>query len=119
MRIKFLLDEHLPPDLVAAVRREQSEVDILRAGMEGAPPLGSKDPDLLVFCEADQLVLVTDNRKSMPGHVRDHFAAGRHHWGIFKIRRSLSSGQMVEELLMFWGASDAEEWIDRTEFLPY
>lgn len=119
MRIKFLLDEHLSPDVVAAVKRQQPDVDILRVGMASAPPLGTKDPEILVFCEADRRVLVTDNRESMPGHIRDHFTAGRHHWGIFEIRRSLSIGQMAEQLLTFWGASDAEEWVDKTEFLPY
>ncbi len=31
----------------------------------------------------------------------------------------LGLGQMAYQLAMFWGASEAEEWIDRQEYLPY
>lgn len=119
MRIRFLLDEHLPHALVDSVKQYNKEIDILRIGLGDAPPLGTPDPEILLYCEATQRVLVTDNRASMPGHETDHFAAGRHHWGIFEINRGLSIGQMAYQLSMFWGASEAEEWIDNFVYLPY
>lgn len=52
--MKFLLDEHLPKSLVNAVKQFDSTIDILRVGGPNAPPLGTADPDLLTFCEAEQ-----------------------------------------------------------------
>lgn len=119
MKIRFLLDEHMPKELIKSVKRYDEQIDILRIGMEGAPPFGTQDPNILLYCEAERRVLVTSDRATMPGHVVAHFAAGRHHWGVFTIDHSLGLGQMAYQLAMFWGASEAEEWIDRQEYLPY
>lgn len=113
MKIHFLLDEHLPKKHIEAVPQYDREIDILRVGVSGAPPRGTLDPDILVYCEVMQRVLVTDNRKSMPVQVTAPFSAGRHHWGIVEIDRKLSIGDMASQLQIFWGASEAEEWIDR------
>jgi hypothetical protein len=77
------------------------------------------DPDILIFCEDAQRVLVTDNWASMPTHVAGHFAAGRHHWGALEVRPGTGMGELASELDMFWFASEAEEWIDRFEYIPY
>ncbi|MEH1806448.1 hypothetical protein [Nostoc sp.] len=39
---------------------------------------------------------MTNNRKSMPGHLADHLASGRHIPGIFTIDANQSIGQTVE-----------------------
>lgn len=119
MKIRFLLDEHMPKGLIKSVKRHDEQIDILRIGIEGAPPFGTQDPDILVYCEAERRVFVTDDRTIMPGHVKAHHAAGRQHWGVFTMDRSLGLGTMAYQLAMFWGASEAEEWIDRQEYLPY
>lgn len=66
-----------------------------------------------------QRVLVTDNRKSMPVHILAHFAAGRTHWGVFEVDRTMSIGEMAYQLQLFWGASEAEAWKDQTIYLPF
>lgn len=119
MRVRFLLDEHLPKGLVKSVKAYDSAIDILRVGFEGAPPFGTKDPGLLAYCEIERRVLVTDDRKTMPVHAAHHLTSGRHHWGVFIIDRGLSIGDMAFQLAMFWGASEADEWIDRQEYIPY
>lgn len=119
MKIRFLLDEHLKLDIIDEVQAFDPSIDILHIGMKGAPPIGTQDPDILIYCEAEQRALVTDNRRTMPKHAADHFAAGRHHWGVLVIRPDTTWGEIVQELRMFGGASEAEEWIDRVEYIPY
>jgi predicted nuclease of predicted toxin-antitoxin system len=82
MTIRFLLDENLSPRLVRALKRARPEIDVLRVGDAGAPPLGTKDPDLLVWCDQAQRLLVTNDRTTMPVHLDAHHAAGRQHWGM-------------------------------------
>jgi hypothetical protein len=71
----------------------------------------------LRFLEASQRVLLTDNRQSMQGHVAAHHDAGHRHWGIFVVRIEVPLGRLIEELVLYWEASEADEWIDRVEWL--
>ncbi|HVC33705.1 MAG TPA: DUF5615 family PIN-like protein [Chloroflexota bacterium] len=118
MKVRFLLDENLPPRLKPAVLRYNAQIDIIRMGDDGAPPLGTSDPDILKHAEETRYVLVTNNRKSMPVHIAEHAALGRHHWGVLRIRSSATIRQVIEEVALIWEASDAEEWIDRDDWIP-
>lgn len=119
MKVCFLLDENLSPRFKEAVLRLEPNIDILRVGDRGAPELGTLDPELLTFLEVSQRVLVTDNRKSMPEHIKAHWAAGGHIWGLFWLRPGMTVGRYAEELFLVWETSQAEEWIDRLEWIPF
>ena len=80
--------------------------------------LGTLDPDILRYVEVTRRFLVTDNRRSIPGHLKVHWAAGGHVWGIGWVRPQTTLGRLVEELCLIWGASEADEWLDRVEWLP-
>ena len=116
--MRFLLDENLSPDIVSAVLRYSLEIDITHVGHEGAPPLGTLDPDILRYCETEQRVLVTNNRKSMPGHITDLWATDGHHWGVFTTSKDLSVGEIAADLILLWEAATAEEYRDREEWIP-
>jgi hypothetical protein len=116
--IRLLLDENLSPRLKTALLLRFPEMDVLRVGDEGAPPFGTSDQDILLYTEQTRRLLVTDNRTSMPGHIADHLAAGRHHWGILYVSPRLSFGEMLDELGTVSGASTVDEWLDRTDWIP-
>lgn len=69
MKVRFLLDENLSPKLKLAVFRLNPQSDILRVGDSGAPAFGTLDPDVLMYLEREQRILLTDNRASMPSHL--------------------------------------------------
>ena len=54
----------------------------------------------------------------MPVHFRDHLLAGRHLPGLFILSERISLGDMIEELLLIWEVAEAEEYVDRLEYLP-
>jgi hypothetical protein len=116
--VRFLLDENLSPRLRPSLLRRSPDLDVLRVGDEGAPPLGTPDPEVLLYAERERRLLITHNRASMPSHVADHLAAGRHHYGVMRIRPRASLRQIVEEMLVIAGASEAEEWMDRFDWIP-
>jgi len=66
MKVRFLLDENLPPRLKAALLRLNPAIDVVRVGDPGAPQSGTPDPDVLRYLELSQQILITLNRKSMP-----------------------------------------------------
>ncbi|MFQ5592841.1 MAG: hypothetical protein ACE5HA_01695 [Anaerolineae bacterium] len=119
MKVRFLLDENQPPRLKTALLRLDPAIDVLRVGELGAPPLGTLDPDLLRHLEVMQRTLVTSNRASLPAHIEAHWAAGGHLWGIFWVRPGVwSVGRLAQELYLIWEASEAEEWVDRVDWIP-
>jgi hypothetical protein len=116
--VKFLLDEHVPLVVVTELRRLALEIEIDRIGGLGTPARGTPDPNLLLWCEEHGYSLVTHNRKSMPRHLTDHLAAGHHVPGIFVFRALPAIGDIVQNLLLVWGATDAEEHDDLLRYLP-
>ena len=119
MRVRFLLDENLPPYLKSALVRHDAPIDVLRVGEEGAPPLATPDPEILLYLEQTQRALVTNNRASMPEHLAAHVRAGRRHWGILMTSRELRVRGLAEAVYIIWGASEAEEWLDRIYWIPF
>jgi hypothetical protein len=119
MRVRFLLDENLSHAIIEAVHQFDSDVDITAVGSPDAPPIATPDPNILLYCERERRLLITNNRRSMPGHIADHLAAGRHHWGVFRTHtRSPAIGPLAEMIYVYWGASEAEEHIDTQGWIP-
>jgi hypothetical protein len=81
------------------------------AGHDPAPPRGTPDPELLRWIEATGCLLVTNNRRSLPGHPRDHLAGGGHVPGILVIRPRLTVWRpLLADLLLIWGAAAPRRW---------
>jgi hypothetical protein len=118
VKIRFLLDENLPPKLKTAVFRLNPAIDILRVGDPDAPPLGTLDPDILSYLELSQRLLVTDKRKSIPGHLEEHWAADGHIWGLVWLRPSGTIASWAESLFLIWETTEAQEWLDKLDWIP-
>lgn len=115
---RFLLDEHVPYVIRSRLLRLDTELDVLAVGQPLAPPKGTADPDILTWIEKTGYILVTANRRTIPEHVRAHYAAGNHIPGVLLLRRGASLGQIIEQLYLLWVASDAAEYVDRLLYLP-
>lgn len=89
-----------------------------QVGTPDSPAKGTLDPDLLLWCEEHAFILVTNNRKTMPGHLHDHLVSGHHVPGILIMNSKMTIAETIEELLLIWVASDEEEYHDRLEHLP-
>ncbi len=118
MAIRYLLDEHLNPAYRSQLVRRNPDLVVRIIGDLDVLPKGTPDPEILIWCETNEFILVTNNRKSMPRHLTDHLANGRHIPGIFTIDANQSIGQTVEELIIIAGASFENEYQDRIEYLP-
>jgi hypothetical protein len=94
-------------------------IDVLRVGEPGAPQLGTSDQDILRYLELSQRLLVTSNRMSMSVHIEAHWAASGHLWGVLLVRPGTPINQLARELFLVWEASEAEEWIDRLDWIPF
>jgi hypothetical protein len=116
--IGFLLDENVSPEIAVQVQARDPAVSVYAVGDGFAPPKGTLDPDILFWIEAQGCILVTYNRKTMPGHLRDHLAQGRHIPGILLPNPDMPIGEIIEELLLIAGGSLPGEYDDRIAYLP-
>ena len=97
---KYLMDENVDIAYASQMRRQRPDLVIRAIGEPGIPPKQTPDPDILIWCEEHEFILVTNNRKSMPGHLADHIAEGRHIPGIFILDPNCRIGQNINELIL-------------------
>jgi hypothetical protein len=113
----FLIDENLPRWWRREIVRHAPSLRVWRVGDVGSPPLKSPDTVLLEWCETNDCMLLTNNRRSMPEHLAEHVKAGRHVAGIFVVEATVHIVRLAEALLLIAGASFADEFRDQIQFL--
>jgi hypothetical protein len=114
----FLLDEHIAHTIAEGLRSREPDIQVFTIGGSGAPDTGTPDQDILIWMDAHGCLLITNNRKSMPGHLRNHMDLQRHIPGIVVINQRMSWGNTIEELLLIWSASLPNEFQDQIIYLP-
>ena len=120
--LRFVLDENQRGLLWRAVVRHNQIgldfLDVTRVGDHSDLPLGSPDPDILLWCEREDRILVSSDKSTMGTHLAGHLATGHRSPGIFMFRRSARLSQIVAHLTLVAYLSDAWEWENRIEFIP-
>lgn len=114
--IRFQADADLDHDIVAAVRRREPTVDFASAADGGV--IGLLDPEVLEIAARAGRILITHDRRTMPGHFRDRVASGHSSPGVFIVSQFEPIGPVVEVLMMVWSASNAEEWQNQVFIYP-
>jgi len=117
--LNYPLDEHIPPVYRTQLLRLNEAWSIRRVGEPGAPAYGTPDPGLLLWCEENEFVLVTNNRKSMPTHLIDHLARGRHVSGIFVVDPARSATENAEALYLVAATAAPGEYQDQIVYIPF
>ncbi|MBW4532941.1 MAG: DUF5615 family PIN-like protein [Pleurocapsa minor HA4230-MV1] len=118
MKVRFLLDENLAPRFKLAILRLNPQIDILRVGDAGAPTSGTLDPDILIYLQRSQRILLTDNRKSMPEHLEAHWDNGSFIWGLFWLKPQATIRELAEDVVLIWETTEAEEWKNQLIWIP-
>ncbi len=115
MRVRFLADANLDQDIVAGILRREPEVDFELP--QGVIPEGMRDPEVLAVAASLGRVLVTHDVRTMPRHFGE-FITGSECPGLILIPRSMPMAQAIEEILLIWHVSEADEWTNRFRRLP-
>ncbi len=103
------------------MRRFLPELAVLAIGDPGPlniPSKGTLDPEILIWCEINDFILVTNNRTSMPVHLAEHLTQNRHLPGIFVLRKKAAIGQILEDLILIAEVNEPEEYRDIITRIP-
>lgn len=74
---------------------------------------GVPDPRVLALAAEQDRILVSHDFQTMPRHFADFLLAHGSCPGLILVPQYLPIGEAIEELVVIWGASDAEEWRNR------
>lgn len=116
--MKFLLDENLPSLYRIQLARLAPESTVWMIGDPGAPKRGTLDPAILEWCEQNGFILVTNNRASMPVHLRDHIAQGKHIPGILAFRPKATIKVILDDLMLISEIAELDEFRDQIVYIP-
>jgi Domain of unknown function (DUF5615) len=115
MKVCFQADADFNQNIVRAVRRRAPAIDFQTAHEAGLH--GLDDQAVLAHVAREGRLLVSHDRRTMPSHFAN-FTATRTSAGVILISQNLSIMQAVEDLILIWEASEAEEWVNRLDSLP-
>lgn len=94
------------------------ELTVWMIGDPGAPERGTKDPAILDWCHQYEFLLVTNHRASMPVHLIDHLAEGKHIPGILVFRRKATVKAIIEDLVLIAAIANDDELSDQIIHIP-
>ena len=115
-RPRFLADHDLNEAIVDGVCRREPSIEFTRArevNLAGRP-----DHEVLDYAAARGLIVVSHDVNTMPAHGSERLSRGLPLPGLLMVRQSLPLAVAIEQLVMVWSASDAEEWASVVAFLP-
>ncbi len=115
MKPKFQADADLNEDVVTGVLRRVPEIDFQTATEAGLQ--GLKDENVLAVAAREERILVTHDRRTMPRHFAE-FIRENKCWGIIIISKKLEISIAIEEIILIWAASQAEEYLNSIRQLP-
>ena len=116
MTVRFMADEDLDADIIAALRDREPAIDILDVRSAGLR--GTKDPVLLEIAAQQDRVVITHDRRTMTRHIQERRATGKSNPGLFIVPQRSAIGEIVEWFVVVWTASQAEECVTRSFTCP-
>ena len=116
MRPRFQADENLNSKIVAGLLRREPSLDFQTA--QAAQLTGLPDPEALAIAARDNRILVSHDQQTLPDHFR-RFIEKSTSAGLLIVSQRLDIGASIEQILLVWSASEAEEWINRIGYLPF
>ena len=115
MAPRFLADENLNAKIIAGLLRREPSVDVQSAKAGGI--LGLPDEEVLAIAARQGRLLISHDRETMPGHF-SRFITDSESAGVLIISQSMAIREAIDEILLVWVASRADEWHNRIVFLP-
>ena|SRR5205085_1380027 len=116
-RPRFLADQDLNDAIVRGVRRLEPAIEFIRLrdiGLEELP-----DEQVLRFAAREGWIVVSHDVSSMPAAASSLLATGEIMKGLIIAQQNDPVAPGIENLVLIWTASEAEEWFGLVEYLPF
>jgi hypothetical protein len=115
MNVRYQADADLVQAIVTGVLRREPRIDFQTATQGGLESI--KDPEVLLIAAQQSRILITHDRKTMPAEFA-RFIIENKSAGVIIVSRKTPIEIVIEELILIWAVSNAEEWGNRIAKLP-
>ena len=123
MKIPYQADADLNQNIVTGVLRREPTLDFQTA--PAAKLEGVKDLEVLAIAARQQRILISHgretrafgDRKTMPLEFAQ-FITNNQSSGVIIVSRKVPIEIIIEELILIWAVSNAEEWLNRIAKIP-
>lgn len=116
---RFLTDEDFNRVIVTGLRHARPAIDIVTAAEAGI--LHALDPDVLVWAQAHDRILLSHDKRTMPTHFYaflTQLAPHQHSPGVMLLPQELAISKAIGAVLEIWELSTHDEWRDLLIHLP-
>ncbi len=114
--LRILIDQDFDHDILRGLIRRLPKLDFVTAFEVGLSEV--EDPKILIWAAAEKRILLTHDRKTMPGHFAALLLKNENLSGVFIVPRRLPIGQAIDELEIMITCSRLEEWENIIKILP-
>ncbi|MGD0138573.1 MAG: DUF5615 family PIN-like protein [Tepidisphaeraceae bacterium] len=114
--LRLLADENFNGDIVRGLSLRQPDIDLVRVQDVGLA--GAEDSAILSWCVANNRILLTHDRATMPVHAYRRMDSGEKMAGVFVIHNRFPVGKAIDEILLLIACSKQVEWNGRVVYLP-
>jgi hypothetical protein len=111
-----LADNDLKDAIVLGVLRSEPAIEFSRLRDLGIAALS--DPDVLDYAARGNWLIVSHDVNSLTAAAFDRMAAGHMMNGLLLAHQDDPVSSTIDNLILIWSASEAEEWANQVVFLP-
>jgi predicted nuclease of predicted toxin-antitoxin system len=114
--VRLLSDENFNGDIVRGLLLRRPALDLHRVqdiGLEAAD-----DPIILAWAAANNCIVLTHDRATMPEFAYARIVSGQPMPGVFVLDDRMSVRQAIDELLLVEACSEQAEWAGLVVYLP-
>ena len=76
------------------------------------------DPEVLDWAARNGFILISHDVNSMRGFAYERIARGERMTGLFLVHQTDAIAPIIENLIVIWAGSEAEEWKNGVWYLP-
>jgi hypothetical protein len=115
--MRFAADENFNNDILRGVLRRHPDLDIVR--IQDTEVYEADDPLVLEWAAKEGRILLTHDTRTMPDFAYARVHESKPLPGVFVVNDQAPFGQIIDDLLLVMGASEAGEWKNRVIYLPF
>jgi Domain of unknown function (DUF5615) len=115
-RPRFLADQDFNDHIVRGVQRREPAVEFLRARELGIEE--RSDTEVLAHAAAGSWIVVSHDVNTMTAAANARLATGQPLAGLLLVHQRDPIAPIIDDLILIWATTEAEEWANQVRFLP-
>lgn len=114
--LRLVSDENFHGDILRGLYRRRPDLEIARVQDVGLA--GASDPDVLAWAAAENRILLTHDRDTMPKFAKERVRDAQSMPGVFLVSDSMPIGQAIDEILLAIDCLSEAECRELVTFFP-